>query len=211
MTSSAGICIILFFISNSQKLVYGIYFKTLRADISLLVLTRLLSFSLSHVARYAPLLKGQNASSILRKSISSNFFELLKSVIDGFAKREKCQFHQFEMLKAKRYSDNCNTKEESPPEMRESNTKASDEPSYHIHYSCETSRRPTIAYYVSAERHKATVANFVVWSPNGIPTMVIIINTLDIAYSMAIIRPPNISHIRLSKRFIRKLSTKQYC
>ena len=41
--------------------------------ISLLVLTRLLFFSLSHVARYAPLLKGQNASSILRKSISSNF------------------------------------------------------------------------------------------------------------------------------------------
>ena len=49
------------------------YILTLRADISLLVLTRLLFFSLSHVARYAPLLKGQNASSILRKSISSNF------------------------------------------------------------------------------------------------------------------------------------------
>ena len=32
-----------------------------------------LSFSLSHVARYAPLLIEQNVSSILRKSISFNF------------------------------------------------------------------------------------------------------------------------------------------
>ncbi len=48
-------------------------FETLRTDISLLVLTRILFTSLSYVARYDPLHKGQNASSILLKSISSIF------------------------------------------------------------------------------------------------------------------------------------------
>ena len=44
---------------------------------ALLVLTRILFISLSYVARFDPLHKGLNASSILLKSISSIFYELI--------------------------------------------------------------------------------------------------------------------------------------
>lgn len=49
---------------------------------------------------------------------------------------------------------------------------------------------------------KATTASFIVCSPNGMPTIVIIIVTLDNTYSTAITQPPNTIHIILSSKFI---------
>lgn len=49
---------------------------------------------------------------------------------------------------------------------------------------------------------KATTASFIVCNPKGIPTIVIIIVTLDNTYSTAMIQPPNTIHIILSSKFI---------
>lgn len=49
---------------------------------------------------------------------------------------------------------------------------------------------------------RATIASFKVWSPKGMPMIVIIITRLDTAYSMAIIMPPNTIQIILSRIFI---------
>lgn len=50
--------------------------------------------------------------------------------------------------------------------------------------------------------HNATAASFMVCKPNGMPTIVIIISTLEMAYSMAIINPPNTAHKILRNIFI---------
>ncbi len=49
---------------------------------------------------------------------------------------------------------------------------------------------------------RATTASLIVCNPNGIPTIVIIIVTLDNTYSTAISQPPNTIHIILSSKFI---------
>jgi hypothetical protein len=50
--------------------------------------------------------------------------------------------------------------------------------------------------------HNESEAILRVWIPKGIPMMVIISTRLPIKYSIAIIKPPNISHIRFPKKFI---------
>ncbi len=50
--------------------------------------------------------------------------------------------------------------------------------------------------------HNATFASFSVCNPKGIPMMVIIIVTLDIKYSNAIITPPKTNQIMFSNTFI---------
>jgi hypothetical protein len=50
--------------------------------------------------------------------------------------------------------------------------------------------------------HNASLASFNVCSPKGIPMIVIIRIRLDIAYSMAVMIPPNKSQIMLPAVFI---------
>jgi hypothetical protein len=59
---------------------------------------------------------------------------------------------------------------------------------------CTTVSRP--------KGHNESDAILRVWIPKGIPMMVIISTRLPIKYSIAIIKPPNISHIRFPKKFI---------
>ena len=51
--------------------------------------------------------------------------------------------------------------------------------------------------------HKASIANFKVWRPKGIPMIVIISIRLDIRYSTLVIIPPKSNHIIFPKNFIR--------
>lgn len=57
--------------------------------------------------------------------------------------------------------------------------------------------------------HNATMASFIVCRPNGIPIIVIIISKLEIAYSIAIIKPPKTIQIMLSKMFIVKIKLRR--
>jgi|GEM_PF-2268034 len=50
--------------------------------------------------------------------------------------------------------------------------------------------------------HKANPANFRVWSPNGMPMIVIISKILDTKYSKATINPPKINHIIFPKNLM---------
>jgi hypothetical protein len=50
--------------------------------------------------------------------------------------------------------------------------------------------------------HNESDAIFSVWIPKGMPTIVIIRIRLPIKYSIAMIKPPNISQMRFPKKFI---------
>lgn len=61
--------------------------------------------------------------------------------------------------------------------------------------------QPELTMFVP-KGHIATAASFMVCSPNGMPMMVIIISILEMAYSIAIISPPNTTHSMLRNTFI---------
>lgn len=56
------------------------------------------------------------------------------------------------MLLSERYTNDCDAEDDSPEEMGERDSEASQKPPYHVHEACETSRRKTVVGHVSAER-----------------------------------------------------------
>mgnify|MGYP007134590569 CR=1 FL=1 len=119
------------------------------------------------------------------------------------SERSKCQARQLEMLQSEWNADDSDAKQHPECQMREA-----DPPTSIQMIFINTLRHPPSPGQLRISRPKgqrASIDNFKVWKPKGMPTIVIISNRLETIYSTQIRNPPQISQIILSSKFIRQI------
>lgn len=67
-------------------------------------------------------------------------------LVNGVAEREKSKLHEFEMLKSKWNTDDCNAKKQSPTKMGKGDYESSQEPPDYIHDTGKAAGWPTVIF-----------------------------------------------------------------
>ena len=93
------------------------------------------------------------------------------------------------MLSAERNTNNRDAQQQPEKQVSQADPEASDEDPDHVH-----DRLP--------KGQRASIPNFNVCNPKGIPIIVTISSKLDIRYSTAVSNPPQISQMIFPKNFI---------
>ena len=86
--------------------------------------------------------------------------------------------------------------------MSQANPESSDKYPDYIHNQAEATAGIAVVCHFAAEGHRASIPNFNVCTPKGIPIIVTISTKLEMRYSTAVISPPQISQMIFPKNFI---------